>query len=287
VISGKGESRILVIPVEGLITASPAGGSFGRSSPSSLAYVTGQLDAARKDKRIKAVVLKIDSPGGVVSACDAIYEELIRYKKERKIPIVAQQMTVAASGGYYLSMVADRVLAQPTTVTGSIGVIMMKVNAQGLFSKIGVADDTVKSGASKDMMSVFKEMAPPERAIIQGILDAMHKKFISVVTDSRKDVLDPATSFDGRVFIGADALARRLIDGIGYLPDAIEEAKKLAGLTEATVIRLVPNKNGVYNAYSAESLAQTPGAVLRIDPEILSSLFPTGAGPQFLYLWGW
>jgi len=286
VISGKGENRVLLIPVDGLISSIPGKGMWGRGSPSMLAYITEQLDAARKDKRIKAVVLKIDSPGGVVSSCDAIHEELTRYKRDMKIPIVAQQMSMATSGGYYLSTVADMILAQPTTVTGSIGVIMLKLNAQGLLSKIGVADDSVFSGESKDILSVFKQMNPAERTLLQGILDTMHKKFIEVTLQARKQVKDPATTFDGRVFIGQQAVERNLVDKLAYLPDAFEEAKKLAGLTEATIIRLVPSKTTPYNAYTAGGDSGPPQAASGIGAMPMEGFFMGDTGPQFLYLWG-
>ncbi|MDH5638215.1 MAG: signal peptide peptidase SppA [Nitrospinota bacterium] len=287
VISGQGRDKVLILPVQGVITAFPGSSTMGRKTDSTLAYITAQLDAARKDKRIKAVVLKIDSPGGQVAACDAIYEELTRFKQETNVAIVAQQVSLAASGGYYLSMVADRVLAQPTTVTGSVGVIMMKLDAGGLLTKIGVRDDSVKSGESKDLLSIFKQMTPSEREILTRIMDTMHKKFISVVTESRKDVVDPATAFDGRVFIAQDALERNLVDRIGYLPDSIEEAKKLAGLKEATVIRFAPGKNVSLNAYSdagAESGVSSASAGL--EPVSLKLPFMVDAGPQFLYIWG-
>lgn len=286
VISGKGKERVLIIPIEGTITAQSGGGMVGRGSKSTLAHVTAQLDAARKDKRIKAVVLKIDSPGGVVSACDAIYEELARYKKDTGTVVVAQQMSLAASGGYYLSMVADKVFAQPTTITGSVGVILMKLNAQGLLARIGIEDDSVKSGKSKGSLSMLKDMTPAEREMLQGILDSMHRKFIEVVQNSRKNVVDPSTAFDGRVFIGPDALERNMVDRIGYLPDAIEEAKAMAGLAEATVIRLATGNHPGMNAYS--DVGADSGNLASVMPEPLSMdfLVPDSSGPQFMYLWG-
>jgi len=287
VISGHGRDKVLLLPVQGVITAFSGSSAMGRKTDSTLAYIVAQLDAARKDKRIKAVVLKIDSPGGQVAACDAIYEELMRFKRETGVAMVAQQMSLAASGGYYLSMVGDRVLAQPTTVTGSVGVIMMKLDAGGLLTKIGVRDDSVKSGESKDLLSMFKQMTPEEREILTRIMDAMHKKFISVVTESRKEVVDPTTAFDGRVFVAQDALERNLVDRIGYLPDSIEEAKKLAGLKEATVIRFAPGKKVHLNAYSAaEAESEVSGASAGLEPVSLKLPFMVNAGPQFLYIWG-
>ena len=286
VVSGKGPDKVLIIPVQGAITAFSASSAMGRKTASALASITAQLDAARKDKKIKAVVLKIDSPGGQVAACDAIYEELTRFKRDTNTPMVAQQMSLAASGGYYLSMVADRVLAQPTTVTGSVGVIMMKLDAGGLLTKIGVRDDSVKSGESKDLLSMFRRMTPDEREILERIMDSMHKKFISVVTEARKNVVDPATAFDGRVFIGHDALERNLVDRIGYLPDSIEEAKKLAGLKEATVIMFTPGKSSGMNAYSDAGSQSEMEELSGLGPASLKFPFLLSAGPQFLYMWG-
>lgn len=288
VISGSGKDRILILPIEGFISSYSSEGFLGAGKQSAVARVKEQLDAAAGDRRIKAVILKIDSPGGMVTACDIIYNELMRYKSESGAKIVAMQMSMATSGGYYVSTAADRIIAHPTTVTGSIGVIMVKLSAEGLMQKIGVRDDTVKAGASKDFLSPYKTMAPDERRIVQKVLDSMHSRFKQVALKARGDVKDQDTSFDGRVFVAEEAMQRNLIDETGYMPDAVAAAKKMAGLNKATVIRLTSRESARVNEYSASSPAWRdgkPGAsqinLVNIDLKGL-----VGArSPAFMYYW--
>jgi protease-4 len=192
-------------------------------------------------------------------------------------------MDVGASGGYYIASAADSVLAHPSSVTGSIGVIMLTMNARGLLEKVGVEATAVTSGPRKDMGSPFRAMTPEERAIFQGLIDAFYQRFLSVVQEGRPNLqMDQIKKLaDGRIYTGEQAKASGLVDDIGYLEDAVELAKKKAGLTEARVIMY--RRPGEYsnNVYS-KLVAPSPLASLAaLD---LQSLV-RGGTPQFMYLW--
>ena len=160
-VSGTGKDKILLMDISGVISSDNKDSFY--TTPGMLATVKEELERAGKDERIKAIVLRINSPGGTVTASDIIYHELKTFKTTRKIPVVASIMDVGASGGYYIAAAADAVLAHPSSVTGSIGVIMLTVNARGLLEKVGVETNAVTSGPRKDMGSPFRAMLPEER----------------------------------------------------------------------------------------------------------------------------
>jgi len=188
-----------------------------------------ELKSFSKDPSIKAVVLRINSPGGAVAPSQEIYDEIIKLKKDKKV--IASMGAVAASGGYYIASPADRIVANPGTLTGSIGVIMEIPNFEGLMKKIGVETRVIKSGKHKDIASVFKSMSEEERKILQAVLDDVHEQFIKAVSDSRgigyEKVKDLA---DGRIFTGKKAKELGLIDVLGNLEDAIRLAGQLGGI---------------------------------------------------------
>jgi protease-4 len=250
VISGEGTNKILIVPIKGFISMSGQADWSGAVSPSVVESVSLQLERAKLDNDIKAIVLMIDSPGGVVTACDVIHREILKFKKKRGVKIIALQMSIAASGGYYISTAADKIIAHPTTVTGSIGVIMVKLSAQGLMEKIGILDETVKAGKSKAATSPFKDMTPQERLHLQNLINSMHERFKKVILNSRSIVIDHETTFDGRVFIANDAKKRNLIDKVGYMDDAVAVAKELAGINKAKVISYSRNKEKITSPYS-------------------------------------
>jgi protease-4 len=188
-------------------------------------------------------------------------------------------MDVAASGGYYVALAADTIVAHPTTVTGSIGVIMISLNAEGLMQKVGLAAAAIKSGERKDMGSPFRQLTPEERAIFQSVIDDLHRQFVAKLVERRHIPLPTASPLaDGRIFTAEQALARKLIDRIGYIPDAIDIARQAAGLAEARVI--VYKRPREYRAtYYAR--AETDAGTL----EMLSRLAGFSGGPKFLFLW--
>jgi protease-4 len=285
-VEGRGSAKILLMEVSGFISdesATPAL-QIGSATPRvpTLVRIREELKKAADDDHIKALVLRINSPGGTVTASDIVYREIEAFKAEKKIPVVAVMMDVGASGAYYVALAADRIVAHPTTVTGSIGVIMLTVNAQGLLEKIGLSASAIKSGARKDMGSPFRGLQDDEREIFQSVIDTLHAQFMSKVAERRKLGLEAARAVaDGRIFTAEQALAARLVDQIGYVPDAIEAARRAAGLEEARVI--VYHRPREYRAtYYAR--AATPEAGLEAALGPFAALIG-GAGPRFLYLW--
>ncbi len=182
-----------------------------------------------KDLSVKAIVLRIDSPGGAVAPSQEIYEEV--RKAVSKKTIVVSMGSIAASGGYYIASPATRIIANPGTLTGSIGVIMEIPNMEGLMNKIGVKTEVIKSGKHKDIASVFRGINKEEREILQTVLDNVHEQFINAVSEGRnmlrEDVLRIA---DGRIYTGEQALKAGLIDELGNLEDAVKAAAKLSGI---------------------------------------------------------
>lgn len=182
-----------------------------------------------KDASIKAIVLRVDSPGGAVAPSQEIYEEVKKATLKKKV--IVSMGSVAASGGYYISAPADRIIANPGTLTGSIGVIMEIPNIEGLMNKIGVKTEVIKSGRHKDIASAFRKMGKEERLILQGVLDDVHEQFIKAVSDGRKIPFDEVKKLaDGRIFTGKQAMEARLVDELGTLEDAIAAAGRLAGI---------------------------------------------------------
>jgi protease-4 len=195
---------------------------------------TGELIRDLRQHRdnpwVKAVVIRINSPGGVVAPTQELHTALLRVRESGK-PVVASLGSVAASGGYYVAVAADRIYASPGTLTGSIGVIMQLANLESLFKKVGVDWVVVKAGALKDLGNVARPMTPEERRVLQALLDDVHGQFIAAVSEGRKlDRPSVMTIADGRIFSGAQAHANRMVDELGGLEDAINGAAELAGL---------------------------------------------------------
>ena len=188
-----------------------------------------------KDASVKAIVLRIDSPGGAVAPSQEIYEEVRKATAKKKI--VVSMGSVAASGGYYIASPATKIVANPGTLTGSIGVIMEIPNVEGLMNKIGVKTEVIKSGQHKDIASVFRGIKKEEKEILQNVLDNVHDQFIAAVAEGRRMVLeDVKTIADGRVFTGEQALKVGLVDELGNLEDAVKTAAKLSGIKGEPVV---------------------------------------------------
>jgi protease-4 len=278
-VEGSGRDKVLLLDLAGVLAEEPIFTLESRPQVPLLARVREELEKAEEDDRVRAVVLRINSPGGTVTASDILYQEITRFRERRKIPVVACILDVGASGGYYVALGADRIVAHPTTVTGSIGVLMLTVNSGGLLEKIGVSASYVKSGEYKDMGSPFRSVRPEERAIFQDLIDRLHGRFVELVARSRK--LDEArvrAFADGRVYTASEALALGLVDQIGYLEDAITMAKAAAGLAEARVVAYHRPRQYRATIYSSAD-PPAPAAGL---PDIARLVF---SGPRFLYLW--
>lgn len=284
-VSGSGKEKILIIDISGIISEERQRGLVGVSEdPDMVARIKEELKMATRDKHVKAIILRINSPGGTVTASDMIYHEIEQFKKNTAIKVVACIMDLGASGGYYVAASADRIIAHPTTVTGSIGVIMLNLSVEGLLQKIGIADTSIKTGEYKDMGSPLKTMTEEERRIFQGIMDSLYERFLTAITENRKDLpLEKLRSLaDGRIYTAQQALENGLIDQIGYLDEAIALAKKESGLTGARVItyhRPRVYKNNIYSQLSNTGISTIN--LLNIDLKT----FIHSDTPSFLYLW--
>ncbi|OGL17729.1 MAG: hypothetical protein A3F92_06410 [Candidatus Rokubacteria bacterium RIFCSPLOWO2_12_FULL_71_22] len=285
VVEGGGRAKILLLDVSGFLAdedLSP-GLALGAQPPRVplLARVREELKKAAGDSDVRALVVRVNSPGGTVTAADVLYRELGEWRRETKRPIVAVMMDVAASGGYYLALAADTIVAHPTSVTGSIGVIMVSVNAEGLMQKLGLATAAIKSGERKDMGSPFRPLTDEERRIFQSVIDELHGRFVAKVVERRGiPAAEVASLADGRIYTAEQALERRLIDRIGYMPDAIAAARTAAGLDEAKVI--------VYrrpSQYRATYYARAEAPPTALDAALGRFAALAGTGPKLLYLW--
>jgi protease-4 len=232
---GSGENKIAIIPIEGFIGFSETGGGIWERE-NIVSEVSAALEKAEKDPAVKAVILKINSPGGGITASDVIYHRLREFKAVGK-KIVALFGPLATSGAYYIACSSDLIIAHPTSVTGSFGVIIQFFNLEGLMKKIGVGDVTIKAGEQKDLLSPFRTLTAEERMLLQEVVDEMHDRFIEVIARGRN--LDEAKTrelSDGRVFTATRARELKLVDEIGYETDAVDLARELAGLESARVV---------------------------------------------------
>ena len=192
--------------------------------------IVDQIHQYRDDQAVKAIVLRINSPGGSVAPVQEIYSELKKLDK----PIVASMSSTAASGGYYIAAIADEILANPGTLTGSIGVIMQFTKLKGLYEKVGLEQQVVKSGKFKDTGSPLRDLTDEERELLQATLDNVHNQFIDAVFEGRQEHLtreEVVALADGRIFSGQQALEHKLVDQLGNLPDAIDRARELGGIS--------------------------------------------------------
>jgi protease-4 len=282
-VEGKGSSKILLLDLSGVLSEDVPSFSIGAPPPRVplLARVREELRKAEDDERVKALVVRINSPGGTITASDILYHELLAFKARKKVPVIAVIMDVGASGGYYAALAADTIVVNPTTITGSIGVVMITVNAQGLLEKIGVAPLAIKSGSMKDAGSPFRSLTEPERAVFQGIIDEMYGRFVGLIVQSRKMPEDRVRGLaDGRVYTADQALKLGLVDRIGYLEDVVALAKERAGLSEAKVVMYHRPKEYRANIYSLTPPLSTAESTLAQFAAALG-----GGGPRFLYLW--
>ncbi|MGE0482110.1 MAG: signal peptide peptidase SppA [Phycisphaerae bacterium] len=281
--------KIALVDIDGLLENGRRGSWLGLPAENPVATFKEKLDKAARDAAVRAVVLRINSPGGSVTASDLMYQEVCEFRRKTGKPVIASMMDLATSGGYYVACAADRILAQPTSVTGSIGVIMITPDLSGTMQKLGVRANVIKSGAMKDAGSPFREMSERDRAVFQGLIDRMYAAFVAVVARSRTNLgADRIRELaDGRVYLAPEALELGLIDGTGSLNDSIVAAKELAKIAEQKVFvvqyaRPVAHRPNVY--------AQPPGGPAQVN--VVNLELPrwlSHPAPQFLYLWapGW
>jgi len=280
VVAGQSGPKIALVEIEGFISEEGERRPLtGDRWPSQVARIREALKLAAKDDEVEAVLLRIRSPGGTVSASETLHHEILEWKKRTSKPVHAYLQGLATSGGYYVAVASDRIVSHPTAVTGSIGVIMLSLDLTGLMQKIGVKDQTFTSGPYKDAGSWLRPMRSEEREQIQGIVDDMHDRFKTVVSDGRPHLSNESLDrvADGRVFSARQAKEAGLIDGIGYLDDTVNDLKKRLGRRD---VRLVIYKRP--QEYRSNYYAE--GTPARIDVSLVSmgkERFP----PGFYYVW--
>ena len=239
-----------------------------------------QLKAARQDRRVRGLIIRVNSPGGTISASDQIYKEIRKFREEKGKPVVAFMQGVAASGGYYTSVACEKIIAEPTTITGSIGVISSYFVVQELLEdKLGVMPVTIKSGQKKDWPSSFRKPSPEELEYMrEKVMTPAFERFVEIVVEGRKALLDPnevRQLADGGILGAKEAVDEKLIDSIGYLDEAVEMVKSMAKIQDARVVEY-------RKPFSFTDLLsyQKPN-LLKIDRAMLYEL----GTPQIMYLW--
>lgn len=262
------KKKIIIMTISGTILGKEDG------------FVKKQIDAITSDPEVKAIVLRINSPGGTVTGSDYYLEHLKRMKEETEVPIVVSMGSLATSGGYYVAMVGDVLFAEPTTWTGSIGVFSPMYNLSELCEKIGVSSDPIVSGPHKAMGNVTKPMSEEEKKIWQGLVDDSFARFKSVIREGRSHFEENPDELDalatGQVYTANQALELKLVDEIGFVEAAIERARDLAGLTEndSKVVKFTPVKGLV------EALLES-----KSDPAAVQSrVFDAMSSPQLYYM---
>jgi len=283
-LQGKEKGKVLIIPVRGIISDNTKKGML-YDMPSMVQEIVSQLRMAEIDEEVRAVLLKIDSPGGSTTASDILYHEIMAYKKRTGTKVVAAMMDIATSGGYYVSLPSDLIIAHPTTITGSIGVIFIRPELINIMGKIGLDIEVIKSGQNKDMGSPFRESTEEEDKIFQDLIDELSGRFLNLVAKHRKidqNILSNIST--ARVYLANEALQLGLVDKIGYLNDAIMQAQELAGLNEDCKVIVYrrtryPNDN-IYNTSTTRFGSQ---GLSLIDLGMLDSITSLRTG--FYYLW--
>lgn len=285
--------RVAIIEVEGMLMNARAGGLF-QAQENPVSRFAQQMEAAERDKSVKAVVLRVNCPGGTVTATDTMYQIVRRFKEKTKKPVVASTQEVAASGGYYIALAADHIVVQPTSVVGSIGVIFETMQFKGTLDKLGITAQSIKSGTLKDMGSPFKLLREEEKQVMQEMVDEYFARFAALVHKRRPQLKEDAATdldaykkdgyagvFSGRVYSGERAVELGLADRTGLLTDAIDAARKLAKVPNAGAI-LYKRPYGYGGSIYANTQTPTPKSnVLRLELPETNAFLPDG----FYYLW--
>lgn len=274
--------RVALVDIDGLLFNQNFGGvqSVGDNP---LAAVRDKLTAAADDSRVVAVVLRINSPGGSVTTCDIMADELRRFRARTGKPVVACMMEVATSGAYFIASESDRIVAHPTALTGGLGVVFNHYNLQDAMAMLNVVTDPVKSGAKIDMGSVTRPLDNDTRALLQQMADSYKDYLLRRVQERRQAMTaqDLQAVHDGRVMLASQALSLHLVDRLGYLPDAISEAESLAGGSGAEVVLF--HRSG-YPARSLYSITPSPATLADAVPLSYPGLDRSKL-PTFMYLW--
>lgn len=271
--------KIIHIDLEGIISSMEMGGLFTEAMPG-IDTVKRALEQAVEDKNVKAIVLRINSPGGEVTASDILYNAVKKAAKEK--PVVVYMDSMAASGGYYVACGATKIVASETTLTASIGVIMETMNYHELFGKVGLSMATFTSGAFKDSLSGARPMRDDEKAYIQNLVTQMYDRFLGIVSEARgvpKDTLK-STVADGRVVTGREALNAKLVDQIGYVEDAYALARELGKAADAGVVKY-RHETSFFEIFASARATPQPA---KVQVDVGSSLLPKLQPGMMYYL---
>jgi len=281
--------RVAVIDVSGLLTNGRASRLLGEGD-NPVSTFQESLDAAAKDRRVKAVILRINSPGGTVTASGLMYSAVQNFRSETGKPVVMLMMDVAASGGYYLSCAGDHVIAHPTTVTASIGVILQTISFKPALSRIGIETLSYTSGPNKAAGSPLENVSESHREVLQSMVDDFYKRFVTTVREARPNIDDAtfARVTDGRAMSGDAAFEAGLVDELGDMELAFATAKKLANVDDAKLTLYHRPLSYVGSAYAASPVGATPapGQVVigQINVPDLNAL-AGGSRGGYYYLW--
>ncbi len=273
--------KIAVIDVDGLLVNADMTG-LGSAGENPVSLFHERLDAVQQDRSVRAVVIRINSPGGGVTATDIMWHDLQQFRDCTKLPVVSCVLDVGAGGAYFLATASDQIVAHPTSVTGGIGVILNLYDFSLMLEHYQILSVPVKAGPNIDMGSPLRELGDERRAMLQKMADEYHRHFKQVVKRARPSIDTTLSStFDGRVFTATQALNRRLIDQVGYLDDAVETARRLAGVGDAKVAMYHRCSDRARSPY-----AITPNIPLHTSALPLSiPAFDRTKMPTFLYLW--
>jgi len=249
------KNRVAVVAIEGIITDTVFGASRER--------ILEALERVEKMKA-RALVVRINSPGGTVGACQEIHQAIRRLRERRRIPVVASLGDIAASGGVYVAVACEKVIANPGTITGSIGVVLKTNNLRRLYQKLGVESEVIKSGPYKDVLSTFRPLTEEERTLLQEVIDNTYAQFVSTVAEGRGLSPEAVRAFaDGRIFTGQQAKTYGLVDELGNAQRAIELAATMAGIVGPPVIvNVMPKKKGRMSRFFASWRAVPEEALL-------------------------
>ena len=278
-ISGTGEKKVLLLSIDGIITSFSTK-NFVMEQQSTVSQIVGKLNKAAKDKNIKAIILKINSPGGTVTSSNIIYQALIDFKKEKQIPIVSIFLDTATSGAYYIASSSDYIVANPTSITGSIGVIIKSVNLQKTIEKMGIKNQTITSGKNKALNDPLSTPNDEHQKILQEIVQQMYENFVSVVKINRKNKLDLKQEdilFDGRIFTSQQAKNLGLIDEIGYFKDVVAWLEKKLSIENFKLITYTYKTGSFNNIYEIQEKVS--------NQNLLNQLFNSKLQNKILYLW--
>lgn len=282
--AGSAVEKILLIDIDGPISNRPKKTLVGfRSDTGMVDRIREILKKAEKDKNIKGILLRVNSPGGTVTSSDIIYHEIKSFKERFKVKVYVSVIDVAASGGYYVALAGDHIMVHPTSLVGSIGVLALKLNLESLMDKVGVEWEVVKSSKKKDFMSPFRPLTKEERLLFQETIDRYYDRFVDLVVLNRDglDVKKVRALADGRVYNARQALNNHLVDSIGYLKDLVELTKKELDQPDLKVVTYSRPREYKSNYYS--SIGSTP----KINLINLDLGFDWNQiSPQFLFLWG-